>query len=88
MIYDDVTAPCACAAQAFPLSTAAPASLHHLAYLQGFAILINLHSIMPNLSKEERNQFLLQNLTMDIATVIDVFMVPFYSAPLYWFCCR
>jgi hypothetical protein len=50
--------------------------LHHVAFLQGFfAILIDLHSVKPNLSTEERNQFLLQDLAVGIPPVI-VFMVP------------
>jgi hypothetical protein len=55
---------------------AAPTPLHHVAYLQGFAVLIDLRAVKPNLTKEERNQFLLQDLAVDIATVTDMFMVP------------
>lgn len=39
---------------------------HHVAYLQGHVYLSDLHSVKPNLSKEERNQFKLQDLTVDL----------------------
>jgi hypothetical protein len=58
------------------LPAAALTPLHHVAYLQGFAVLIDLRDVRPNISKKERNQFLLQDLGINIATVTDVFMVP------------
>jgi hypothetical protein len=54
---------------------AAPTSLHHIAYLQGHAVLIDLQAARPNLSKEERNSFLLKDLGINPADVTDVFMV-------------
>jgi hypothetical protein len=63
------------------LPTTAPTPLHHVAYLQGFTILIDLQAVRPNLTKEERNQFLLKDLAVDIVTITDVFMVP--STQLY-----
>jgi hypothetical protein len=55
---------------------AAPTPLHHIAYLQGHAVLIDLRAARPNLSKEERNSFLLNDLGIIPADVTDVFMVP------------
>jgi hypothetical protein len=55
---------------------AAPTPLHHIAYLQGHAVLIDLRAARPNLSKEERNSFLLNDLGVSPADVTDVFMVP------------
>jgi hypothetical protein len=55
---------------------AAPTPLHHIAYLQGHAVLIDLRAARPNLSKEERNSFLLNDLGISPADVADVFMVP------------
>jgi hypothetical protein len=76
MSYAEVAAARGGSAPADRLPAAAPTPLHHVAYLQGFAVLIDLRAVKPNLSKEERNQFLLQDLAVDIATVTDVFMVP------------
>ncbi len=76
MSYAEVAAPRGGASQPDCLPAAAPTPLHHVAYLQGFAVLIDLRAVRPNISKEERNQFLLQDLAVDIATVTDVFMVP------------
>jgi hypothetical protein len=73
MSYADFTTPHGGTAQADCLFTAAFTPLHHL---QGFAVLIGHRSVRPNLSKEERNQFLLQDLTVDIATVTDELMIP------------
>ncbi len=53
----------------------APTPLHHVAYRQGFTVLINLRAVRPNITKEERYQFLLQDLAVDITTITDVFMV-------------
>jgi hypothetical protein len=75
MSYADVAASRGGAAQADRLPAAAPTPLHHVAYLQGFAVLIDLRAVRPGLTKEDRNQFLLQDLAVDIATVTDVFMV-------------
>jgi hypothetical protein len=55
---------------------AAPTLLHHIAYLQGHAVLIDLLAACPSLSKEERNSFLLNDLGISPADVTDVFMVP------------
>jgi hypothetical protein len=76
MSYADVAASRGGAAQVDRLPAAAPTPLHHVAYLQGFAVLIDLRAVRPGLTKEDRNQFLLQDLAVDIATVTDVFMVP------------
>jgi hypothetical protein len=76
MSYAEAAASRTGAAQADRLPAAAPTPLHHVAYLQGFAYLIDLRAVRPNLTKEERNQFLLQDLAVDEATIIDVFMVP------------
>jgi hypothetical protein len=53
-----------------------PTPLHHIAYLQVNAVLIDLRAAHPNLSKEERNSFLLNDLGISPADVTDVFMVP------------
>jgi hypothetical protein len=76
MSYAEVAAASGGSAPVDRPPAAAPTPLHHVAYLQGFAVLIDLRAVKPNLSKEERNQFLLQDLAVDIATVTDVFMVP------------
>jgi hypothetical protein len=76
MSYAKVAAARGGSAQADRLPIAAPTPLHHVAYLQGFAVLVNLQVIKPNLSKEERNKFLLQDLAVDIATITNVFMDP------------
>ncbi len=55
---------------------AAPTPLHLIAYLQGHAVLIDLRAARPNLSKEERNSFLLRDLGINPVDVTDVFMVP------------
>ena len=55
---------------------AAPTPLHHIAYLQGHAVLIDLRAARPNLTKEERNSFLLLDLGISPTDVTDVFMVP------------
>ncbi len=70
-------------AQANSLPAAAPTLLHHIAYLQGLVVLIDLRSVKPKLSKEERHQFLLQHLVVDITTVTDVF--PLLSTQLLCF---
>ncbi len=50
------------AAQEDHLLAAALTPLHHITYLQGSGVLIDLHSVKPILSKKERNQFLPQDL--------------------------
>ncbi len=58
------------------LHAAAPTLLHHVAYLQGFAVLIDLHSVRPDLTNKERNQFFLQDLAVNITTVTNIFIMP------------
>jgi hypothetical protein len=76
MSYAEVAAPRPGATQVDRLPAAAPTPLHHIAYLQGHAVLIDLRSVRPSVSKEERNAFLLQDLGLSVADVTDVFMVP------------
>jgi hypothetical protein len=57
MSYAEVTAARGGSAPVDCLPAAAPTPLHHVTYLQGFAVLIDLRAVKPNLSKEERNQF-------------------------------
>jgi hypothetical protein len=57
MSYADVAAPCGGATQVDCCLLPPPTSLHHVAYLQGCAVLIDLCSVKPDLTKEERNQF-------------------------------
>jgi hypothetical protein len=64
------------ATQAEHLPAAALTPIYHVTYLQGFAVFIDLRLVKPNLFKEERNQVLLQDLAVDIATVTEVFMMP------------
>jgi hypothetical protein len=52
-----------------------PHPLHHIAYLQGHAVLIDLRAACPDLSKEEQNRFLLKDHGINPADVTDVFMV-------------
>jgi hypothetical protein len=67
------------ATQAEHLPAAALTPLYHVTYLQGFAVFIDLRLVKPNLSKEERNQVLLQDLAVDsYRSVYDAV----YSAPL------
>jgi hypothetical protein len=55
----------------------APTPLYHIiAYLQGHAVIIDLRAARPNLSREERNSFLLRDLGINPADITDVFMVP------------
>jgi hypothetical protein len=51
---------------------AAPTPLHHITYLQGHAVLIDLRAARPNLSKEEHNSFLLRDLGVNPADVTDL----------------
>jgi hypothetical protein len=53
-----------------------PILLHHITYLQGHAVLIDLQVACPNLSKQEHNSFLLHDRGINPANVTDVFMVP------------
>jgi hypothetical protein len=76
MSYVDTAAAHSGAAQEDHLLTAALTPLHHITYLQGSAVLINLQPTKPNLPKKERNQFLLQDLAVDSTTVTTVFIVP------------
>jgi hypothetical protein len=72
----EAAAPCGGESQVDRLPTTAPTPLHHVAYLQGFTVLIDLRAVRPNLTKEEKNQLLLKDLAVDIASITDVFMVP------------
>jgi hypothetical protein len=72
MSYVDVACACNCTAQADWTACPPTTALQPLSTVS----LVGLHSVRPSLSKEERNQFLLQDLVIDIATVTDGFMVP------------
>jgi hypothetical protein len=54
-----------------------PIPLHHITYLQGHAVLIDLQVACPNLSKQEHNLFFLRDLGINPANVTDIFMVPY-----------
>jgi hypothetical protein len=64
------------AAEAQP-HAAALTPLHHNAYMWGYAVLINFRAAHPNLSKKERNSFLL----LDLGVVWGRVSLPRYPSP-------
>jgi hypothetical protein len=47
----------------------------HITYLQEHCVLIPLSSVCPDLTNEERNVFLLQDLGLNVTNVTGFFMV-------------
>ncbi len=49
--------------------------LYHISHLQGHAVLIDLPAVRLPTSREERNDFVLKDLSVQPATVANIFMV-------------